>query len=137
MKFWILLFFCFFFLSACNGDSNPDIEIALINKEDSVDYKTYSYVVQVEEEGGLCGAQDLAVIVEIYYNGYYQGKNEYKFREVDPGDTVYRSDTIDTPFRDASDEITFRPYLKDKGILFPNIDHCLSVNVFSESSPTL
>ena len=109
MKVYLLLFFCLCFMFGCAEDK-PELEISIINEEDTPNYHYYDYSVQVREKGRVCDVYHLEVTVELLINGSVSYTNRYDFQRIAKGKTSVKSDSIRTYGREASDEVTFNFY---------------------------
>jgi len=93
----------------CAGDE-AEVEISIINEEDTANYHYYNYSVQVREKGRICDVYHLAVTVELLINGSVSKTNAYEFQHIEKGKTSVKSDSIRTYGRDASDKVTLNFY---------------------------
>ena len=109
MKVYFVLLFCLSFMFGCAGDE-PDLEISIVNEEDTDNQQYYSYSVQVREKGRVCDVFHLAVDVEILINGKVSDVNTIKFNHIERGETSVKSDSIRTYGREASDVVTLNFY---------------------------
>jgi len=112
MKVYFLLFFCLCFMFGCAGDE-PELEIALINEEDTPNYHYYNYSVQVREKSRVCDVKHLAVNVELIINGKVSQTNTIEFQHIEKGKISVKSDSVRTYGREASDVVTLNVYKGD------------------------